>query len=260
MKSGFILVLVVLLCGLFAYTGTPKGKMLDMTYSFSGKTVYWPTGSPFKLTVNADGKTDAGFYYRANSFATAEHCGTHVDSPCHFSKDGDTVDQIPMQRLTGTAIKIDVTSKCDKNRDYLLTVEDIKMWEKKHGKIPAGAWVIMYTGIDTKYWPDAAKVLGTDKTGPDAIPHLHFPGFSPDSVSFLLKRDINGIAIDTPSIDYGQSKDFKAHQILAGANRPAVENIANLDKLPTKGATLYVMPMKIKGGSGGPARVFAILK
>jgi kynurenine formamidase len=101
-------------------------------------------------------------------------------------------------------------------------------------------------------------VLGTDKTGPEAIAELSFPGFSPESVEFLLReRDIKGIAIDTPSIDRGKSQDFMVHQVLFAADKLALENIANLDKLPAKGATLYVNPMLIKGGTGAPARVFA---
>ena len=139
-------------------------------------------------------------------------------------------------------------------------MQDIRTWEEKYGKIPGGAWVIMYTGIDTKYYPDRLKVLGTGKTGKEAVPELHFPGFSPESVEFLLKeRNITGIAIDTPSIDYGQSRDFKAHQVLCKGNKLAVENLANLDKLPASGAVLYVIPMNIKNGAGSPARVFAIL-
>jgi kynurenine formamidase len=116
----------------------------------------------------------------------------------------------------------------------------------------------MYTGIGTKYYPDKEKALGTSKTGPEAIPELNFSGFSPQAVEFLIKeRNITGIALDTPSIDYGKSKDFKVHQILFAADKLAIENIANLDKLPASGAKLYVMPMLIKDGTGAPARIFA---
>ncbi|MCK4495861.1 MAG: cyclase family protein, partial [Candidatus Aminicenantes bacterium] len=142
----------------------------------------------------------------------------------------------------------------------LLSAPDIKTWEKNYGKIPDGAWVIMYTGIDTKYYPDKKKVLGTDKTGKEALSELSFPGFSVEAVEFLIKnRNITGIAIDTPSIDYGKSKEFKVHRVLFAADKLALENIANLDKLPSSGAMLYVIPMLIKEGTGSPARVFAIL-
>jgi kynurenine formamidase len=140
-------------------------------------------------------------------------------------------------------------------------VDDITAWEDKYGKIPKGAWILMYTGIGTKYYPDKKKVLGTDKSGEDALPELSFPGFSPESVRFLVeKREITGIAIDTPSIDHGKSIDFEAHRLLFAADKLALENIGNLDKLPASGAVLYVIPMLIKEGTGAPARVFAIFE
>jgi len=244
----------------FSDDGIDKGKLLDMTYSYDENTIYWPTANSFKLTPMAYGISEGGWWYASNDYSASEHGGTHADAPIHFAQGGRTIDQIPLTEWIGPAVKIDVTAFCEKDRDYLLTVQDIQNWEKKYGKIPKGAWVIMYTGIDTRYYPDRLKVLGTDKTGKEAIPELHFPGFSPESIEFLLQqRDITGIAIDTPSIDYGQSKDFKVHRILFKGDKLAVENLANLDKLPDTGAVLYVIPMNIKGGSGAPARVFAIL-
>jgi kynurenine formamidase len=237
-----------------------KGKLLDMTYPYEESTIYWPTAKPFELKKVSWGISEGGWWYASNEFSASEHGGTHADAPIHFAQNGRTMDQVPLAEWIGAAVKIDVTAKCEKNRDYLLSVDDIKDWEKKYGKIPDGAWVIMSTGIDTKYYPDKKKVLGTDKKGTEALPELSFPGFSPESVEFLIKeRNIRGIAIDTPSIDCGKSKDFKVHQILCGAGRLALENIAHLDKLPTSGAMLYVIPMLIKEGTGAPARVFAIL-
>lgn len=237
-----------------------KGELLDMTYPFDEHAIYWPTAKPFKLTKGTWGITEKGYWYASNEYSAAEHGGTHVDAPIHFAQNGLTIDQIPLDEWIGPAVKLDVTAKCERNRDYLLSVEDIINWEKEYGNIPDHAWVIMYTGIDTKYYPDKEKVLGTNKTGVAAIPELSFPGFSPESVEFLIKeRNITGIALDTPSIDYGKSEDFKVHQILFAADRLALENIANLDKLPSSGAWLYVMPMLIRDGTGAPARVFAVL-
>ena len=237
-----------------------NGKLLDMTYPYDEDTIYWPNAKPFVLNKGAWGITEAGYWYAANEYSAAEHGGTHVDAPIHFSENGRTIDQIPLQEWIGPAIKIDVVEKCNLNRDYLLTVEDINTWEKKYGSIPENAWIIMYTGINTKFYPDKKKVLGTSKTGLEAIPELSFPGFSPEAVKFLIKkRNITGIALDTPSIDFGKSTAFKVHQILFAADKLAIENIANLDKLPTTGATLYAIPMLIKDGTGAPARVFAIL-
>jgi len=237
-----------------------QGRLLDMTYVYDGNTIYWPNASPFKLTPEFHGMTERGYWYAANFYSASEHGGTHVDAPLHFARNGRTVEQIPLTEWIGPAVRIDATQQCSLDRDYLLSVEDIKQWEKKYGRIPAGAWVIMYTGIGTQFYPDPKRVLGTDKKGLPAIPELSFPAFSRESAEFLTKeRNIRGIAIDTPSIDYGKSKDFWVHRVICGADKLGLENIANLDKLPAKGATLYVMPVPIKGGTGAPARVFAIL-
>lgn len=251
--------LILVLAG-SPFAADMKGRMLDMTYPYDESTIYWPNAENFKQTKGNWGLTDKGYWYAANHYRAAEHGGTHADAPIHFAQNGRTIDQVPLADWIGPAVKIDVTKKCEQDRDYLLTVEDIKQWEKKHGRIPDGAWVIMYTGIGTKYYPDRKKVLGTDKQGIDAIPHLSFPGFSPESAEFLVKeRNIRGIALDTPSIDYGKSQDFRVHRIICGADKLGLENIAALDKLPEKGATLYVIPMLIKDGTGSPARVFAVM-
>lgn len=244
----------------FGCAAGPPEHILDMTYAYDENAIYWPNATPFKLTSEFQGMTERGYWYAANFYAASEHGGTHADAPLHFAKNGRTIDQIPLPEWIGPAVKIDVQKQCAQDRDYLLSVEDIKKWEKKYGRIPAGAWVIMYTGIGTKFYPDPKRVLGTDKKGLPALPELSFPAFSPESAEFLTKeRNIKGIAIDTPSIDYGKSQDFRVHRVICGADKLGLENIANLDKLPAKGATLYVIPMSIKGATGAPARAFAIL-
>jgi kynurenine formamidase len=136
-------------------------------------------------------------------------------------------------------------------------VEDIRSWEKAHGRIPDGAIVLVLTGWG-QFWPHKKKYLGTDKPGD--VDHMHFPGFSREVTEFLVnERAVDAVGIDTASLDYGQSKDFIVHRILGGANKPGLENVANLDRLPPKGATLMAFPMKIKGGSGGPVRIIALL-
>jgi kynurenine formamidase len=264
MKVGqiiFGLVVILILSCMACQEGViPENRILDMTYPFDETSIYWPTADSFKLERVAWGISEGGWWYASNNYSASEHGGTHADAPIHFAEYGRTIDQIPITEWIGFAVKIDVTEACETNRDYLLTTEDILKWEEKHGKIPDGAWILMYTGIDTKYYPDREKVLGTSKTGKEAIPELHFPGFSPESVEFLLdERNITGIGLDTPSIDHGQSKDFKVHQILFSHNKLALENVANLDKLPETGAILYAIPMLIKGGTGAPARIFAVL-
>ena len=252
---------LVLVTGNYLVGSEIKGKLLDMTYPYDESTIYWPTAKSFKLKKVAWGIAEEGYWYASNEYSASEHGGTHVDAPIHFAQGGRTIGQIPLEEWIGPAVKIDVVKKCEMNRNYQLSVDDIKAWERRYGKIPDKAWVIMYTGIDTKYYPDKKKVLGTEKTGEEAVAELSFPGFSPESVEFLLnERKITGIAIDTPSIDYGQSKDFKVHRLLFAADKLALENIAHLDKLPPSGAMLYVIPMLIKDGTGAPARVFAILQ
>ena len=258
-----VLICIILFC-CFCVKSTnslpEKNRLLDMTYTFDETTIYWPTAESFKLEKLNWGVSEGGWWYASNNYSASEHGGTHVDAPIHFYENGKTIDQIPLHEWIGPAVKIDVVAKCKSNRDYLLTVEDITQWEAEYGRIPDNAWVLMYSGIDTKYYPDKEKVLGTTKTGADALPELSFPGFSAEVAEFLVnERNIKGIGIDTPSIDYGKSKDFMVHRICFAANKLAIENIANLDKLPANGAILYAIPMLIKDGTGAPARVFAVL-
>lgn len=256
---GILMVLSVAIISMACKTGA-KGELLDMTYVYDENTIYWPTAKGFELKKIAWEVGEAGYWYASNEYSASEHGGTHADAPIHFAENGRTMDQIPLEEWIGPAVKIDVAEKCERNRDYLLSVEDIISWEEEFGQIPDGAWVIMYTGIDTKYYPDKLKVLGSEKTGEAALPELSFPGFSPEAVEFLVSEtNFSGIAIDTPSIDYGRSTNFRVHQILFAADKLALENIAKLDKLPITGATLYVIPMLIKDGTGAPARVFAVL-
>jgi kynurenine formamidase len=154
-------------------------------------------------------------------------------------------------------VVVDVRPQAGKDADYRLTVADLEAWEKTHGRIPSGAMVLMLSGWGSR-WPDKKRYLGTDQPGD--VANLHFPGFSREAAEFLIsQREIDAIGVDTPSIDYGQSQDFIVRQIINGANKPGLENVANLEKLPAKGATLIALPMKIAKGSGGPARIIAIL-
>ena len=235
-------------------------KIVDLSHAYSDKTIYWVTSQEFKLDTVFKGQTDKGYYYSANNFCTAEHGGTHIDAPIHFAKNGQTVDEIPLEKLIGHAIKIDVSSKATNNPDYLVSIEDFMDWEKSQGtKIPDESIVLLQTGF-SKYYPDKIKYLGTDERGEHAVKLLHFPGLSPDAATWLVeKRNINSIGIDTPSIDYGQSEFFKSHVILLEENIPAFENLTNLDKLPLNGFEVIALPMKIEGGTGAPLRIVAII-
>ncbi len=233
------------------------GTWLDLSYAFSSETIYWPTADRFELDTVHYGSTPAGFFYAANNFKAAEHGGTHLDAPIHFSAGQHSVDQIPIDGLVGPIVRIDVSESALADRDYLVSVADMQAWEEEHGPIPAGAMVLLFSGYG-KFWPDAEAYMGTAERGPDALPDLHFPGLDPEAAAWLAaSRSIRGIGIDTPSIDYGQSTLFESHQHLAGANILIFENVAYLDTVPTTGAWLVAAPMKIQGGSGGPARLLA---
>ena len=238
-----------------------SGKWIDLTYSFSEQTLYWPNNpTGFKLDTQVNGITPAGFYYASNAFSAPEHGGTHLDAPVHFAKGHQTTDQIPLEQLTGLAVVIDVSDRALKDVDYLISVQDIEAWEKANGKIPDSAIVLFRTGYG-KFYPDAKKYFGTDEKGAGAIPNLHFPGIDPATAEWLsTRRKVKAVGLDTPSIDYGQSKDFKTHQILLEKDIPAFENVANLDRLPVTGAYIVALPMKIKNGSGGPLRIIAWVK
>lgn len=236
-----------------------QGKWIDLTHDFSSETVYWPTAEGFELETVFEGNTDKGYYYTANKYKASEHGGTHIDSPIHFAQGKQTVDEIPLERLIGPAVVIDVTQNALSDPDYQIGVKDFTDWESKNGPIPAGSIVLLNTGY-AKYWPDRVKYMGTDKRDEEAVKNLHFPGLDPKAAKWLVEnRNINAIGLDTPSIDYGQSQLFESHRILFKENIPAFENVANLDKLPPKGAIIIALPMKIKGGSGGPLRIIAML-
>ncbi len=235
-----------------------ESKVLDLTYSFDEHTIVWPTFKPFQLEVVAAAKLEAGGYrYSANNMCLAEHGGTHMDAPIHFAEGKRAADEVPVQQLMGPAVVVNVVDQAQQDADYRLTVADLQAWEKKNGRIPKGALVLMLSGWGSR-WPDKKRYLGTDRPGD--VDNLHFPGFSKEAAEFLVsQREIDAIGVDTPSMDYGQSKDFIVHQIINGANKPGLENIANLEKVPAKGATIIALPMKIAKGSGGPARIIAIL-
>ena len=237
----------------------PSGRVVDLTYAFGADTVYWPTAEQFKLETDFEGVTDKGYFYSAYRYSAAEHGGTHLDSPVHFAKGHYSIDQLPLEQLMGSAIVIDVTAQCATNPDYLVSVADFENWEKRNGKIGPGTIVLLRTGFG-KFYPDKKKYLGTDERGAEAVAKLHFPGLDPAAARWLTQnRSIKAIGLDTASIDYGQSTMFDSHRILFDKNIPSFENVANLDQLPAKGFSVIALPMKIKGGSGGPLRIIAIL-
>ncbi|MDE3035686.1 MAG: cyclase family protein [Nitrospirota bacterium] len=248
----------VLMAGSLAGCGVERaGGLVDLTYSFGRDTVYWPHNKPFQWEKTDWGMTAGGYWYASATFSASEHGGTHLDAPIHFGQGRRTVDQIPLEQLTGAAIVIDVRPRCQEQPDYELTVEDLQAWESRYGRIPDGAIVLMLSGWGQR-WPDRQRYLGSQT--PDDPLTLHFPGFSREAASFLVaQRAVRGLGIDTASIDPGNSRNFPVHQALGAADVYALENVASLERLPPRGAILWALPIKIDGGTGSPVRIVAQL-
>lgn len=235
------------------------GRWIDLSHDFSTETIYWPTANPFKIDTVYAGHTEGGFYYSAYEFRAAEHGGTHLDAPVHFAEGRHAADEIPLDNLIGPAVVIRVIEQARADRNYQFAVADILAWEKRNGQIPDNCILLIDSG-SSKFWPDKEKYIGTAERGADAVKKLKFPGIHPDAARFLVeKRKIRAVGLDTPSIDYGGSTNFESHQILYEKNIPGFENVANLDQMPEKGAYVVALPMKIRGGSGGPLRIVAML-
>ncbi len=232
-------------------------RLVDLTHPFDATTIYWPTFRSFRLETAASGPTPGGVWYAANEFCAAEHGGTHLDAPSHFAAGRWTADEIPLGRLVGEAIVVDISDRAARDPDALLEPGDLAAFEARHGRIPEEAIVLVRTGWE-RFWPDRARYLGSATPG-DAS-HLHFPGVGAAAATWLTTaRRLRAIGIDTASIDHGPSRDFRAHRTLANANVPIFENLRALDALPPKGAVFLGLPMKIGGGTGGPLRAVALL-
>jgi kynurenine formamidase len=235
-----------------------RHRLVDLTHALNARTLYWPTATTgFQLQQLAFGDTPGGYFYSSFAFAAPEHGGTHVDAPIHFHRGGLSADQLPLEQLIGPAVVIDVRAKAAADADYRLTMDDVAAWEKAHGRIPRGAFVLLRTGWGLR-WPDAKAYFGDDTRG-DAS-KLHFPSFGVEAARVLVQqRRVAALGADVASIDYGPSTDFMVHRVAAAAGVIGLENLARLETLPARGATIIALPMKIEGGSGGPVRVLALV-
>lgn len=235
-----------------------RWELVDLTHPFDGETVYWPTApSEFRLDTLAYGQTEAGFFYAAAALCTPEHGGTHLDAPLHFHERGLDAASIPLDRLVGPAVVIDVRERAAADPDYRLTVEDVRGFEAEHGRIAAGTIVLLRTGWSER-WPDRAAYLGDDTRG-DAS-NLRFPSYGPEAARLLVEgRGVAALGADVASIDPGRSTRFPVHRLAAAADVPGFENLANLERLPARGAVVIALPMKIAGGTGGPLRAVALV-
>lgn len=225
------------------------GSVSDMTHELyeDFPTYFGPPGL----------KMDQKFNFAENGFnlfemTLNEHTGTHIDAPLHFSADGQGVSEIPVANLVCPLVVIDIKARAAEDADAQVTPDDLSAWMAAHGDIPAGACVAMNSGWADRVGGDGFRNVGADEK-------MHFPGFHVEAAQMLIEDgNAVGIAVDTLSLDHGPSADFATHYAWLPTNRWGLENIANLDAMPATGATLVVGAPKVRGGSGGPARIFAM--
>jgi kynurenine formamidase len=226
-------------------------QALDLTHTMSPE---FPTffGIPgIEMEKKFDFKKDGFNLYW---WRIIEHAGTHLDAPIHFSEAGISAEGISVSTLVAPLAVVDVTAKADQNADYALSRDDLAAWENQHGRLPANCCVAMHSGW-ARHVGDPARFTGKDRDGV-----LHFPGFSSEVAAWLMnERSVAGLAVDTLSLDPGTSKDFKVHYAWLPSGRWGLENVANLDNAPPSGATLVVGLAKVKGATGGPARLIALV-
>ncbi|HVT43264.1 MAG TPA: cyclase family protein [Thermoanaerobaculia bacterium] len=235
-----------------------RARLIDLTHSLDEKTIFWPTSdTAFNLEVLSFGTTPGGWFYASNAFCTPEHGGTHLDAPIHFAEGKWTTEQIPLERLIGHAVVIDVRQAASGDADYRLSIDDVRAWETHHGTIAPGSIVLLLTGWSS-HWPDRKRYMGDDTPG-DAS-NLHFPSYGEAAARLLVEeRRVAALGVDTASIDFGASTDFIVHRIAAAANVVGLENLTQLEALPPRGAWVFALPIKISGGTGGPLRAIAVI-
>lgn len=229
-----------------------KLKIIDLAWTLDEKNPYWPAKDyePFQLktlaTIEKNGVLSKAFF-------TPEHLGTHLDAPNHFEKNQKPVDEIAPGDFFAPGVVIDVSGRVENDPDYRLAPDEVLAWEQEHGRISDQAVVFLHTGWG-RHWENYPRYKNQDAMG-----RMHFPGFSAESARLLInERNARGLGIDTLSMDYGLSKDFIVHHVVNGAGRYGLENVARLEQLPARGFYVFVAPVKVKTGSGGPTRIFAV--
>ena len=233
---------------------TPYRTVVDLTHDLNDHSPNWEGTEQSPFTARELGNIERDGYY-SRIFTTQEHYGTHLDAPAHFARGMWTVDQIPPERLVRPLVVLNVRSKATGHSDYEISVQDIEEWESRNGEIPSGAVVMAYTGWEDRW--SSLKAFRNAAT--DGVPH--FPGYSLEAAQFLVKtRNVVALGIDTMSIDPGASETYPVHQFTAKESVYQLENVANLGLVPPSGATIVVAPIKLENGSGGPARLLALVK
>jgi kynurenine formamidase len=235
-------------------------RFVDLTHAFSPGIPHWP-GFPDEKRETlywyepGAGRLGSGFF--AQSFTIVGQWGTHVDSPAHFVRGMRTVDQIDVKEMIMPLVVIDVHEKVAKNPDYVIAMEDVKDWEKQHGPVPEGAFVAMRSDW-SKRWPDMKAMENKDAQGT-----AHYPGWSLEVLKNLFEdRRITASGHETTDTDPGTATskgDYSLETYILKQNHYQIELLANLSEVPEAGALVVVAFPKPLGGSGFPARVFAIL-
>jgi kynurenine formamidase len=221
-----------------------RGRLVDLTHTFREDFALYP-GSPEASRETARTIEANGFYGQVWRFW--EHTATHMDVPGHFVAGGRTSEEITLGELIRPIVVVDISERAASEPATEVTVDDLRSFERRHGRIPKGALVAMDSGWGAKAADSAAFING-----------MQFPGFAGEATQWLLdERRIGGIGVDTLSLDNGPSTSFASHLAVLRADRVGIENLANLDKLPPRGATVVMGLIPWKEGSGGPARVLA---
>ena len=223
--------------------------VVDMTHTFSESFPTW-VGEPGLSREQPANFAEHGF--NVFVYTIDEHSGTHIDAPLHFSADGLSVDEIAVNDLVCPLAVVDIRARAAENADTQVTPDDLQAWIDTNGPIPEGACVAMNSGWDAK-----ADTLGFRNADGDGV--QHYPGFHIEATQMLLETGAASIAVDTLSLDFGASQDFATHYAWLPAGRFGIECLANLDSVPTSGATLVVGAPKFKGGTGGQSRIFALI-
>lgn len=231
----------------------PADHVVDMTHTLSSAFPVIPIPGltfPFRQEVIATMEKNGVF---ANKWELIEHNGTHIDAPSHFAVGQPNLEGVPADTLIAPLAVIDIRAKAAKNHDAALTPDDILAWEKRHGRLPSGAAVFMWSGWEERA-KSAKEFLNTDDSQT-----MHFPGFPPETCDFLLQeRKISGIGVDTISFDLGADKEYTAHKALFRGGKWGIECVNNLANVPPKGATIFAGALKVAGASGSPIRLLAL--
>jgi kynurenine formamidase len=230
---------------------TRFSNVMDLTHVLGPDMPTFPnTPAGFSIRTAVAHKEN-GYY--GSILTYWEHVGTHMDAPVHFAPDSLYVDQIKPESLIVPAVVIDITEKAKRDPAAVVTPDDIRAWERRYGRVPRNAAVLMASG-----W--GARAGSTEAfRNADASGVMQFPGFGKEAIDFLLvERDAAGIGVDTLSLDHGPSTTFAVHFTWLSSKRWGLENLANLESIPPSGATLFVGAPKVAGGSGGPSRVMAV--